>query len=264
MLLWTFRDMDLGFTTSMPAVVLVNPALDAKSNLWVMFGTGRFYSTLDGNNSNIQHLFGVKDSFMTLGSPVQTTERNNLYNVSNVTVCTSCASSANVSYGGAGYTVGFDSGENNLVGNIQNADGWFMALPNAGERSLSSATILGGSLYFTTFVPSADICMGSGTGYLYGLYFLTGTPNTSSALGITTGPTYSTASRSISLGGGLPSNLAVQLGGQGTGGGGTTSNKGCLGRATGFIQTSSGVLQQVCSPPSAGQLWSRVLTWRDL
>jgi len=49
-LLWTFRDMDLGFTTSMPAVVRVNPALDAKSNLWVMFGTGRFCSTLDGNN----------------------------------------------------------------------------------------------------------------------------------------------------------------------------------------------------------------------
>ena len=31
-LLWTFRDMDLGFTTCMPAVVRVNPALDAKSN----------------------------------------------------------------------------------------------------------------------------------------------------------------------------------------------------------------------------------------
>jgi type IV pilus assembly protein PilY1 len=249
----------VGPITSAPALTT-----DTNNNLWVMFGTGRFYSTLDGNTSDIQHLFGVKDSFMTLGSPVQTTERNNLYNVSNVAVCTSCASSANVSYGGAGNTGGFDTGANNLVGNIQNADGWFMALPSAGERSLSTATLFGGSLYFTTFVPSADICAGSGTGYLYGLYFLTGTPNTSSALGITTGPTYSTASRSISLGGGLPSNLAMQLGGQGAGGGGTTSSTGCKGRATGFIQTSSGALQQVCSPAAAGQPWSRVLTWRDL
>jgi type IV pilus assembly protein PilY1 len=239
---------------------------DTHNNLWIFFGTGRFYSTLDGNNSDIQHLFGVKDSFMTLGSPVQTTERSNLYNVSSVAICTSCGSSPNViSYnGGTSYTAGFETGANNLVGNIQSADGWFMALPTAGERNLSAATILGGSVYVTTFVPSADICVGSGTGYLYGLYYLTGTSNTSSALGITTGPTYATANRSITLGGGLPSNLAVQLGGQGTGGGGTTSSTGCVGRATGFVQTSSGVLQQVCSPASLGQLWSRMLTWRDL
>src|SRR6185369_15631356 len=44
-LLWTFRDMDLGLTTSVPAVLRVNPALDAKissanEKWYVVFGTG--------------------------------------------------------------------------------------------------------------------------------------------------------------------------------------------------------------------------------
>jgi type IV pilus assembly protein PilY1 len=140
-----------------------------------------------------------------------------------------------------------------------------VALPTASERNLSSSTLLGGSVYFTTFVPSLDICSGSGTGSLYGLYYLTGTPYTTSALGVTTGADSNTvANRSISTGSGLPSNMAVQVGGQGTGGGGATSNAGCSGRATGFIQTSGGVLQQVCMSASSGQIWSRFLSWRDL
>jgi type IV pilus assembly protein PilY1 len=215
---------------------------------------------LDANISDIQHFFGVKDSFMTLGSPDQHIERNNLSNVSTVTICTSCASSANVSYnGGTSYTGGF----NTLVGNIQNVDGWFMAMP-ASERNLSTATLLGGSVYFSAFVPSLDICLGSGTGSLYGLYYLTGTPYTTSALGVTTGPTFATANRSVSTGIGLPSNLAIQVGGQGTGGGGAASSTGCSGQATGFIQTSGGVIKQVCSPASSGQIFSRLLAWRDL
>ena len=44
-LLWTFRDLDLGFTTSVPAVVRVNAALDAKTSSanekwYAVFGTG--------------------------------------------------------------------------------------------------------------------------------------------------------------------------------------------------------------------------------
>jgi type IV pilus assembly protein PilY1 len=247
----------IGPITSGPAMTN-----DTNNNLWILFGTGRFYATLDASSTDIQHFFGVKDSFMTLGSPDQNTERNNLYNVSTVAICTSCTSSTNVSYnGGTSYTGGFET----LVGNIQNVDGWFVALPTTSERNLSSSTLLGGSVYFTTFVPSLDICSGSGTGSLYGLYYLTGTPYTTSALGVTTGADSNTvANRSISTGSGLPSNMAVQVGGQGTGGGGATSNAGCSGRATGFIQTSGGVLQQVCMSASSGQIWSRFLSWRDL
>lgn len=249
----------VGPITAAPALTV-----DTNSNLWIFFGTGRFYSTLDTSNTDIQHFFGVKDSFITQGSPAQTTERNNLYNVSNVTVCTTCASSANVSYnGGSSFTAGFDTGANNLVGNIQNDDGWFMALPAVGERSLSLGTLLGGSVYFTTFVPSSDICSGSGTGYLYGLYYLTGTPSPTSALVITPVGSNSIGGRSLSVGSGVAAHMAPHIGGAGAGQSGTASNNGCNGRVTGFIQTSNGVLKQVCSPTSSS-IWSRMIAWRDL
>ncbi len=249
----------IGPITAAPAMTT-----DPENNLWLFAGTGRFYSTLDGNNTDLQHYYGIKDSFMTQGSPAQTSERNNLYDVSNVTICTSCASSANVSYGAGGYVNGFDSGANNLVGNVHNVDGWFTTLPTAGERSLSSTALLGGSLFFTTSVPSTDICVGSGTGYVYGLYYLTGTAYTSSALGGTTVGANTIANRVMSLGSGLPSNLALQIGAAGTGQAGGTSSAGCTGRQTGFIQSSTGAIQQLCSPASSKQPWSRVLTWRDM
>ena len=167
-----------------------------------------------------------------LGSPSQTTERNNLYNVSSVTVCTSCPTSANVSYGRGGYTAGFDRGANNLVGNIQNADGWFMTLPAAGERNLSTATVFGGSVYITSFVPSTDICMGAGTGYLYGLYYLTGTPNTSSALGITTDPPMRLLTAPFHSAADFRPTWRCNSAVRGQGQAALTSSKGCSGRAT--------------------------------
>jgi hypothetical protein len=68
----------------------------------------------------------------------------------------------------------------------------------------------------------------------------------------------------MSLGNGLPSNMALQIGASGTGQAGTASSTGCIGRQTGFIQSSTGAIQQLCSPASSAKTWSRILTWRDL
>ena len=255
----TTSSCSIGPITAVPAMTT-----DPDNNLWLFAGTGRFYSTDDASNTDLQYYFGIKDSFMTQGAPAQTSERNNLFDVSNVTICTSCASSANVSYGTGSYSKGFDSGANNLVGNVQNVDGWFTSLPTAGERSLSSTVVLGGSLFFTTAVPSTDMCAGSGTGYVYGLYYLTGTAYTASAMGVTTIGVNTIGSRAMSLGTGLPSNMALQIGAAGTGQAGATTGVGCTGRLTGFIQSSTGAVQQLCSPGSSQPVWSRMLSWRDM
>jgi type IV pilus assembly protein PilY1 len=245
---------------------------DDTHNLWVFFGTGRYYSNPDKTNQDIQHFFGVKDCTITDGCS-QASERNNLYNASFVTVCIGCAPDKNVSVDGGGtYTKGFDTGTDALLNNLQGMDGWFTTLPTTRERTLSRAALIGGVLFFTTFTPTSDMCASSGEGRLYALYYMTGTPYKESAIGTSLESGQTVVNRSISLGAGMPSEVTVQIGGQGMGGGGVSSNSGCVGRITGFIQTSTSALSQVCGQVPLGMSgggsglapWSRMVAWRDL
>jgi len=257
------------------------PALtqDDTSNIWLFFGTGRFSAAGDKGNVDIQHFFGVKDCIVNGGCTDQTVERNNLFDSSNVVTCSSCAAGSNVSTTGSttSFTLAFSAGGGSLVNNVQNMDGWFTTFndPTAplqtpprtamtpGERNLSTSTLIGGTVFFTTFIPSTDICSGSGTGLLYAVYYLTGGPYTASAIGnVETGPNTLT-SKSLLLGQGLPSQMGVQVGAQGSGASGSASSSGCAGRITGFIQASTGVLGQTCGS-AAGSVWSRLISWRDL
>lgn len=247
---------------------------DDSNNIWVLFGTGRFFSNNDKSNVDIQHYFGVKDSFLTGGSPAQTTERNNLFNSSNIVTCVDCAAGGNVSTTGStgSFTTSFDTGSSSLMAQILNMDGWFTVFNDcstgscaltAGERNLNPGTLVGGTLFFTTFTPVNDICTASGTGLLYAVFYQTGGPYKDSAIGTTTGAGGVLAKKSVSLGEGLPSQAAIQLGAQGTGTSGGSSSAGCTGRATIYIQSSTGVLGQNCGK-TATQPWSRMVSWRDL
>ena len=248
--------------------VTARPTLssDDTHNIWVFFGTGRYFSNLDKTNTDSQQFLGVKDCVLT--SPSVCTdganEYHNLLDVSNVVVCTSCVPSASVSLnGGATFTVGFNGGAGNLVNNVQNIDGWVVLLPNVRERSLSTPTLLGGTLFFTTFTTSADICVAGGNGLLYALYYETGTPYRDSMIGTSVVGANTIANRSLALGVGMPSQAAVQIGAQGTGAHGSTSNAGCIGQVTAFVQAGTGAINQFCAKPALSP-WSRLLSWRDL
>jgi type IV pilus assembly protein PilY1 len=245
---------------------------DDTNSIWVLFGTGRFFSNNDKSNVDIQHYFGVKDSFITAGSPAQTTERNNLFNSSNVIVCSNCAAGGNVSTTGSTTTFDTsftDTGPSGLLGLVMASDGWFTTFsdpPNPltpGERNLNAGTLVGGTLFFTTFTPVSDVCTASGTGLLYAVFYRTGGPYTESALGTTASGSNLLVRRSVSLGQGLPSQAAIQIGAQGSGTSGTSSSSGCAGRTTVYIQSSTGVLGQQCGK-TALQSWSRMVSWRDL
>nr|MBI3612915.1 hypothetical protein [Nitrospirota bacterium] len=244
---------------------------DDTKNIWILFGTGRFFSSTDKSNVDIQHYYGVKDSFLTGGSPAQTTERNNLFNSSNLILCADCAPDANVSSTGdpTSFTTSFETGPSSLMAQILNVDGWFTTFSNPpdpltpGERNLNPGTLVGGTLFFTTFTPVNDICTASGTGRLYAVFYQTGGPYKDSAVGTTTSGGHSLVKKSVTLGEGLPSQAAIQLGAQGSGASGAASSSGCSGRATIYIQSSTGVLGQNCGK-TAKQAWSRMLSWRDL
>ena len=243
-----------------PITAAATVSQDTLNNIWVFFGTGRFFSTSDKANTDTQYFFGVKDS-CALDPGCAQTQRNNLVDVSSSAVCNPCATGTELS-GVTGATTVSELGA--LINDpTQNIDGWFTTLPGSGERSLSTPTILGGTVFFTTFIPTSDICVAAGSGSLYALYYLTGTPYSSSTIGASGGTT-NVITRSIALGTGLPSQMAVQIGSQGSGTSGSGGGgSGCAGRVTGYIQASTGVLGQVCGKPALS-VYSRMVSWRDL
>jgi len=224
---------------------------------------------------DIQHFVGVKDCILTGGCTDQTVERNNLYNSSNVVICSSCASGANVSTTGS--TTSFNSDTihdfGSLVNNIQNMDGWFTTFNDplrtppltSGERNLASATLLGGTVFFTSFIPSTDMCQATGTGQLYAVYYLTGGPYTSSAIGSAASGSNTLISKSLSLGQGLPTQMQLHIGAELplTPTGPTTPGDCAGSRVIGITQTSTGAAPITCVKP-AKSFYSRMLTWRDL
>ncbi|MBI3603968.1 MAG: hypothetical protein HY205_05920, partial [Nitrospirae bacterium] len=271
-----------GTTPVGPITAAPTVTADDANRLWVFFGTGRFYGTADKTNTDTQYFFGVKDPVVTNGctqSSVTSCQKNNLLNVSAVTVCTTCAAGANQVSGIAGVTTFSGTATTTLEGKVGSLDGWYTTLPTAGERSLSPPVILGGTVFFTTFTPSSDTCSSGGTGNcssggtgnVYALFYKTGSANKEPVIGTYTGTAGGVSnaacavgstcvSRAMGLGAGLPSQMAVQIGAQGTGSSGTASGSGCTGRTTLISQASTGAMNQLCSKPALSS-WSRYVSW---
>ena len=190
--------------------------------MYSMFPEFRKHDTCSPwNNKDLQHFFGIKDCIINGSCSDQSTQRNDLVNVSSVAVCTVCSG-------------------NQVTG-------------------LSGGKLLGGSVFFTTFAPTDDICAATGQGYLYALYYLTGTAYTAAVIGTTPSGSDVVINRSIALDAGLPSEMAIQIGAPGTG----ATGAGSIAGMTGFVQSSSGVLSPIGVSPALLH-WSRILVWRDL
>lgn len=129
------------------------------------FGTGTYYQTTDNIvlplSENAQSFYGIYDENLgndsdQVGNISQLTEQtvliNDLYN--------------NDRGGNIRITSDLD---------VPLADrGWFIRLPNAGERQVSKAALRKGRVVFTTVVPSLDPCIAGGSSYLMELDAVTG------------------------------------------------------------------------------------------
>jgi type IV pilus assembly protein PilY1 len=246
-----------------PITAGATASADDSNNIWVFFGTGRFYNQADKANTDAQYFFGVKDPVVTGGCTDSLTgcQKPNLLNVSNAQICTVCTGGLTQVSGLSGIT-SFDTGSTSLVGTVQSMDGWYTRLPSSGERVLSNPTLLGGTVFFTTFIPDNDICDAAGTGNVYALFYLTGTAYKSPIIGQTTTGGNTFNNTSVSLGTGLPSQMAVQIGQQGSGVSGAASGGGCQGSVIGFIQGITGAINQLCAKPAL-TAWSRYVSWNN-
>jgi len=95
------------------------------------------------------------------------------------------------------------------LANLQNANGYYFDLVEPGEKGLSSPIVLGGTVFFTTYLPEqvvnvAACTLAEGAGLLYGINVLNGTA-VFNWDGSEDSEPLSIADRTMTLGSGIPS-----------------------------------------------------------
>lgn len=270
----TFFDAGVGATVEVgPITAAPTVTIDDSRKIWVFFGTGRYLANVDKVDNTKQRLYGIKDSVLS-GLCTQTTTTDchddDLVDATNATVCIICSGATTqvTDPTNPGVTTVNGTGLTSMVGLVASKDGWRIDLPvgsgiNAAERSVVNPTLIGGTVFFPTFVPTNDFCASTGNSYLYALFYKTGTAATTPVVGTTTVGSNVNVATKISLGVGMASSMSVQIGSRGSGalggGGGGGSGGGCEGGMTGAIQQSTGAATKPCL--SVGDHYSKYVSW---
>ena len=172
---WKMTTLSKELTGSLlpPITTPAMAVLDKEENIWVYFGTGRYFNNADKDDTSDQYFLGVIDSYNKDGrtDPVNLTATSNAndYEI----LLDGTVNQADITF-------------SDLVTGYKEAKGWYITLglgTNSGERLLTKPSILGGILLFTTFKPDNDICGHGGTSYLYALYYETRTAHIKAAIG---------------------------------------------------------------------------------
>lgn len=133
--------------------------LNPNGGVMVYFGTGSYITTTDPSDSSVQSVYGIWDN----NAAVASTDHSNLIKQS-VNTSTVVA---------AGTTQSFRTLSANAV-DYATKKGWFIELPQSGERVSFDPRLLGSVLSFTSTIPSADVCEAGGTSWDYFVDSLTG------------------------------------------------------------------------------------------
>ncbi|MBW2412523.1 MAG: hypothetical protein JRF72_22210, partial [Deltaproteobacteria bacterium] len=136
--------------------------------IWVYFGTGRYEGMGDKTSTSQQYFMGLKDST----TPVPTYYPDDLLTLK--------AKFKTVNIGGKDITVRYVEGAN-----TDPPQSWKMQLdlgqqawggpPAAGsERVITQPLVVGGIVFFTTFIPDENICAGAGETWVFALDYNSG------------------------------------------------------------------------------------------
>ncbi|MCP4745160.1 MAG: hypothetical protein GY874_03315, partial [Desulfobacteraceae bacterium] len=177
-----------GPITAAPTIsVEAFPEFDV-DNVWIYFGTGRYFADTDKTTSDEQFIYGIKDPYFNK----QLYESNGMHDYSQAQSITIDhqgsplfeSDSITVTTGGHviqnGSLFGSYGSFDELVDEIRdNYDGWLRPLETSAsgpsERMISKPSVFAGLTFFPVFTPEEDICGLGGSSNLYGLYYLTGT-----------------------------------------------------------------------------------------
>lgn len=165
----------------------INTALsvvkDDEGRIWLYFGTGRFWGTLDREPPYLTYqnsFYGIKEPVVNIDTDLTLTYGSvgakgaNLRNITGIEVedyDTISGGTPAVSDQNSDGVVNFAD----LEAEIRAKDGWYLNFSEAGERNLGQAAVLGEIISFSTYIPDDDLCSIEGESYFYGLYYKTGT-----------------------------------------------------------------------------------------
>ena len=124
---------------------------------WVFFGTGRYLTASDAEATSVavQSMYGVIDESETVERD-ELTQRN--FSVTSDTV--------------SGFPVRAFEAKSALPADSK---GWYINLPESGERIVQDAQVASGFLVTASMVPTGSACDADGTGYINALNAFTGT-----------------------------------------------------------------------------------------
>jgi Tfp pilus tip-associated adhesin PilY1 len=137
-------------------------------DIWLYFGSGRFEETTDKMNGELQYFFGLRDG---------STPRTPAYETDELVTLRPFFASIDV------------DGESERVrvidGTNPTAASWKLELYNGqaaysgpaivgSERVITQPLVVGGIVFFSTFIPDADVCDGGGETWVFALDYDTG------------------------------------------------------------------------------------------
>ncbi len=228
--------------------VLIQPTIaltrDLKGSPWIFFGTGRFFSsgTGDQTDTTAQGLYGIKEGGTNgCWDPAAFAWRPGCIN--KIPLGTNLFNSGLATIGRGGKCLTGCEGKatlSELVKHINNTkDGWFLNL-GAGERILRKSTLLAGVLAVPSYTPvEAKVCETKGDAVLYALEYESGTAYATAnqpdgPIGMAGDVVRRDTKGLVAGGGGLGVGIASRVA--------LIANKE---NVTGYIQTSTGDIVQI-------------------
>ncbi|MFH7326194.1 pilus assembly protein [Desulfurivibrio sp. C05AmB] len=204
-----WSDLLPGKTNPLPLIDVGQPVTAAPaaawdgSNYWIYFGTGRLFNREDYNDQNVYTYYGIKEPQDCLVNRFtwDTVERKNVSTASlsadpgqrGLLQVDQIEVRSNINAAGALLecrdgtanclppdTYNFQQLRQYIVGfgcqsDQRGTDGWYRKFHDTGERNLGQATVLGGLLTYSAYLPSDDVCRPEGFSDLYALFYQTGT-----------------------------------------------------------------------------------------
>lgn len=166
---------------------------EIRGDYWLYFGTGRYELDADKTSTDQQYFFGLKETPDTKADPsdpdtytttyvkpagleapgkltIDKTATNKLSTAGAPDLVVLDSTPYTITVGTASKVVKVVEGQNEAN------EPWVVRLGTSGfsERVTTQPLVVAGVVFFTSFIPDADPCGGSGSSYLYALDFKTG------------------------------------------------------------------------------------------
>lgn len=155
---------------------------ETDENIWIYFGTGKYDENSDKTTMSQQYIFGLKENEVLGAAAESSNDATYFWNAATNTI--GSPSSAIKELSMVDLTVVDEDGVSRTYNVIDDCSAtesaWLLRLADSepgmigSERITSKPIVVGGVVYFTTFIPDIDVCAGNGQGRLYALNYKTG------------------------------------------------------------------------------------------